>query len=114
MFNWIGSKIKGFTKFICWVGIIGSVLLGISLGSMSPVAGLLIALVGSLLSWISSFVLYGFGELIDSVMQINDLLSRTDGIGVKKEIPSIWYCTSCGQQNTNISAQCKKCGKYRE
>lgn len=115
MFTRIGSKIKGFAKFTCWVGIIGSVILGFAVGatSYSPL-GLLVALIGSLLSWIGSFTLYGFGELIDTAMRIEDILIRTDGIGQKKEMPSIWYCTSCGQQNTNNSSQCKNCGKHRE
>ena len=114
MFDWIGSKIKGYTKFICWIGIIGSVVLGFAMGSQVPLAGFLVALIGSLFSWISSFILYGFGELVDSVMRINDMLNRTNGIGHKVEVPTVWYCTSCGQQNTNNSAQCKKCGKFRE
>ena len=114
MFDWIGAKIKGYAKLVCWVGIIGSVILGFVVGNQMPLVGFLVAVVGALLSWVGSFMLYGFGELVDTVMHINDTLNRTDGIGQKKELSNIWYCPSCGQQNTNNSSQCKSCGKFRE
>ena len=70
MFNDIGGKIKVFAKVVCWLGIIGSCIVGIVAMEYSFLAGLLYAVVGSLCSWISSFFAYGFGELIENSAEI--------------------------------------------
>lgn len=83
MFDNIGSKIKSLARIITWIGIIGSVILGIiqiSNGSRyssyggSPLiwSGLGTIVIGSLAAWISSFILYGFGELIENSARIAD------------------------------------------
>lgn len=115
MFENIGGKIKGFTKFVCWVGIIGSVIIGLTFFSSkyTIVTGLLIMAVGSLASWIGSFIMYGFGELVESAMETRDMLRRTDGNIIRKDITNKWFCSKCGQENTNVSSQCKSCGQYR-
>ena len=80
MFNNIGGKIKVLAKVLCWVGIIVSVLVGIILiasaaggsgysgftDSATIVLGILTIIVGSISSWVGSFVLYGFGELVEN------------------------------------------------
>ena len=95
MFDNIGSKIKTLAVIIAWVGIIGSIIAGIILISIgismnnsswsgSPGAGLIwsgiVCIIwGSLLSWISSFVLYGFGELIVKTTEIERNTSKKGG-----------------------------------
>lgn len=67
MFDNVGSKIKALASFFCWGGIIASVIGGIILIGLDEdliFAGIAVIVIGSLLSWISSFVLYGFGELV--------------------------------------------------
>ena len=71
MFNNIGNKIKTCAEVISLIGIIASIITGIVI--MLTIAtfqaiflGLLICIIGSLLCWISSFVLYGFGQLIEN------------------------------------------------
>lgn len=69
MFNNVGGKIKIIAKITAWIGIIVCIIYGfVMLVSMEDMAliGLLIMTVGSLLSWISSLVLYGFGELVEN------------------------------------------------
>lgn len=79
MFNNIGEKIKTLAIIITILGIIASVISGIAFIVSSIVdsydvsrlaagiiLGVLTIVVGSLLSWISSFLLYGFGELIEN------------------------------------------------
>lgn len=87
MFENIGSKIKGLAQTVCWVGIIIFCVAGFSFiiigtetndGGGIAVIGILVAIVGSFLSWISSFTLYGFGELIDKACDIKQLLSSTN------------------------------------
>ncbi len=82
MYANIGKKIKMLAKVICWIGIILSCIIGLVnyfLSFPSEEAkiiirelfiGLAIAAGGSLISWISSFVLYGFGELIDKTSSL--------------------------------------------
>lgn len=69
MFNNVGGKIKAVAKVIVWIGIAICVIYGfVMLVSIEDMAliGLLIMTVGSLVSWISALVLYGFGELIEN------------------------------------------------
>ena len=69
MFENIGEKIKNLAKIIAILGIAVSVIYGIYFmvnGREFLGYGLTVALVGSLLSWISSFFAYGFGELISN------------------------------------------------
>ena len=78
MFDNIGSKIKGLASIITWIGIIISVILGIvlmCLGKTFVIVGLCVLFFGALMSWISSFLLYGFGELIERTCRIDDYLN---------------------------------------
>lgn len=79
MFSNIGSKIKTLAQVITWIGIIGSVILGLVLMTTDEElisAGLMIALLGSLISWVSSFVLYGFGQLIENTDKLVELSKK--------------------------------------
>ena len=93
MFKNIGEKIKKLAVVICWIGIVISLILGVLI-AVSPtvirnslnfngtvitnsnsvavniVAGILVFLIGSVASWISTFVLYGFGELVSNSKKI--------------------------------------------
>jgi hypothetical protein len=99
MFNNIGGKIKGLAKFLCWLGIILSVIAGVvliiaastkssysfdSYGERitlstggSIVAGILVIVFGSLFSWIGSFFMYGFGELVENSKKVADRVSKS-------------------------------------
>ncbi len=93
MFSNIGKKIKVLAKVFCWIGIIFSFVTGILMGSgtsylatlsntisgdaaafatssIGVFGGIIFIVVGSLISWISSFVLYGFGELVDNSSEL--------------------------------------------
>ena len=72
MFDNIGSKIKGLARVITWIGIVASVIAGIAQMCMSHFSGglvfsgILTMALGSLLAWVSSFLVYGFGELVEN------------------------------------------------
>lgn len=69
VFDNIGGKIKILAQVVCWIGIACSVISGfVIMASDEDMAllGLMIMIVGSLLSWVSSFTLYGFGQLIEN------------------------------------------------
>ena len=70
MYANIGSKIKGWAKWIFIVGAIAAVLCALEMlfsaedGAMLMEA-IIILVAGPLIAWVSSWVLYGFGELIE-------------------------------------------------
>ncbi len=69
MFDNIGSKIKTLAKIIFCIEIIACVITGIVLMATDDeliIWGILTALVGSFFSWISLFLLYGFGQLVEN------------------------------------------------
>ena len=80
MFNNIGHKIQVLAKVLCWIGIICWVITGLALmaggSSMTYrlngefVAGIMTIIVGVLVSWIGSFLLYGFGQLVEDTHAI--------------------------------------------
>lgn len=72
MFNNIGRKIKSLAKIMCWIGIIISVLAGIVMmtSDLGIVGGILTALLGSLVSWLSNFMMAGFGDLVENTAEI--------------------------------------------
>ena len=53
-------------QVVCWIGIIASVIVGLAALAVSILSGLLIMGLGSLASWIGSFLTYGFGQLIEN------------------------------------------------
>lgn len=119
MFNNIGKKIKTLAKIICWIGIIGGLAAGLALialgaagsgitvennGSTAFVSGLVLIIVGivlmvvlPLLAWVSSFTLYGFGEMVESTSEIRqsneELLNRVSNIA-----QNVYYTAQNGQQ----------------
>lgn len=86
MFDNIGGKIKGLAEIITWIGIIASVVTGAAAiwingeADEGIIVGLLIMAFGSLLSWLMSFLLYGFGELIYKTSVIASILAKDSDV----------------------------------
>lgn len=79
MFTNIGGKIKTTAAVCCWIVIIASVITGIVMMANDAIAaGLLIIAGGSLIGWVSSFVLYGFGELVENSCIMANLMAKQD------------------------------------
>ena len=78
MFYNIGKKIKSLASILFWGGIIAHVIaaiimIGIGVDDHEDeliVFGVILLFVGPLMSWINSFFIYGFGELIDKTCDI--------------------------------------------
>ena len=124
MFDDIGGKIKTVAKVVCWVGIIMSVITGIVLISTANTVGILTIIVGSLGSWIGSFTLYGFGELIEKTTEIaentrpvNTNMGSTK-INVESSEASDGSVQENNEESTNqvasIYARCPSMFKYQE
>lgn len=85
MHSEIGKKIKNLSNIVMWSGIIASIVIGIAIFTFLynsymtddfSFIGIIVGIVGSISSWLGSFVLYGFGELIEQVTQINNTLKN--------------------------------------
>lgn len=125
MFDNIGGKIKGLAKFICWLGIIACVIGGIVMivqgnelsrysyryeqtGSGMIAGGVALAIIGSIFSWLSSLALYGFGELIDRAISIDNKLGRNkDAVSTQSTDNQVSKPTS-GQVSKPVSAAASK------
>lgn len=141
MFNNIGGKIKTAAAVTCILGMIASVIWGIILFSRSFLIGLLVMGLGGLFSWLGTFTLYGFGELIEETRrnrEINQQLLaalkpqeppvQTESAkcaasvgsyaipGAKNATGSAadaWTCKHCGTRNPKTSLFCRDCGEYK-
>lgn len=94
MFENIGKKIKGLAKFYCWIGIIVSLITGLVFCIISAsedevgflIPGLCLLFLGPLFSWIGSWLLYSWGDIVDNVQTIKQ--SCAGAIATEQEQPS--------------------------
>ena len=101
MFGNIGKKIKTLAAVITWIGIAICVFIGIGLfGLHNNTAGVAVILVGSLLSWLLSFILYGFGEIVDTALWL-----RTNGLNYDLANQEEDVCELCGSRQNLVSKQ---------
>lgn len=71
MYENIGSKIKVLTKTIFVIEAIAAVIIGFVLINRDlGLLGSIVMSIGTLMAWISSFVMYGYGEIIEKVSSI--------------------------------------------
>lgn len=141
MFDNVGGKIKDLTRWICLISMAAFVITGVVIMfSESFFGGLLTAVVGAASAWAGSFVLYGFGELVESAMVLRDAelkrqreqeqkpeggrRSRTQSeqssgyslsqLAAQREGKTAgWRCKKCGKMNTTTALYCIDCGGDR-
>ncbi|MBR1625232.1 MAG: hypothetical protein IJ676_05780 [Clostridia bacterium] len=109
MFKDIGKKIKVVAKVCTWIGIIGGAICGIVLLALDIIiAGIIVLIVAPIISWLSMFTLYGFGQLIDNSDIIVNLLSQPaqqiEQENVKKKIKD-----SSIEDDEYINIACPQC-----
>ncbi|MBR6569420.1 MAG: hypothetical protein IKK75_03100 [Clostridia bacterium] len=79
MFYNIGGKIKAAAKAFCWIMIALSVVIGVLLiADRNALMGIIIMAAGSLIGWLSSFALYGFGEMVENSCIQTNLMIKWD------------------------------------
>ena len=72
MFENIGNKIKILAIVLAILGIILSIVIGtVIIVQEKFLPGFLFIIIGSLSSWISSFFVFGFGEVIECLQEIS-------------------------------------------
>jgi len=129
MWDNIGEKIKLLAKVIAWVGIISSVIGGISLisqgfdinqssrsgrdGGLFILLGIASLIGGSIISWISSFFMYGFGELIEKTSAIEKNTRNVISANVVSNGEYGWVCKKCAHTNRNMALFCNSCGEKK-
>jgi hypothetical protein len=82
MFTNVGDKIKVLAKVICVLGIIVSVVMGIAIisggssfsyytsSNQMILPGLLVMVLGSVLSWANAILLFTFGEMAENIASL--------------------------------------------
>jgi hypothetical protein len=70
MYDHIGKKIKSLAVWTFIVEAIGSIITGFILMTDEDVLYILLVFFGPIVAWVSSWLLYGFGELIDKACDI--------------------------------------------
>lgn len=133
MFDNIGGKIKTLAQVVCWIGIVCAIISGFVIivnDKDSFFLGFIIIVIGSLISWISSFTLYGFGEIIDQLKCSNEWLEKiapgqektteprksyytSSTPTVKRTANGGWICKKCNTENSSTAQFCKDCGTYK-
>ena len=116
MWDHIGEKIQKLAKVICWIGIALSVIIGmITLVGSNALYGFLYIILGSLGSWVGSWVLYGFGLIVEYVENksapSNFKSSDTVNESLEAGSGSYWVCPKCKTRNPNSKIECKECGE---
>ena len=87
MFSNAGRSIKKITKLICVFGILFSLGIGVALvvvgadmrdGETLIITGIAIGVLGSVLSWISSLVLYAYGDMAENVYAMASIMVKNE------------------------------------
>ena len=126
MYDNIGEKIKGLAKVMFIVEAIAAVIGGLVLlvGKLLAI-GLLTLFLGPVVAWVSSWLLYGFGELIDNVCRIaantrtlknestsfNTANNAVNKMESSKEISTKPFFKSVSTNQTSTQRQCPHCGE---
>ena len=112
MYDNIGEKLKGLAKASCLLGTIGGIISGIYLMIDGSDEGILIGFFVIMLSffvaWISSWWLYGLGEIVD---MLADMRRNASGEKSKSTVTTVtsFVCGKCGHQGP-YEGNCPECG----
>ena len=121
MYENIGKKIKILAQVILGLGISSCVILGLYICFATKefnAYGLLCILIGSISSLIITWLIYGFGELIERVSSIDKKASTYSNLGlVGQQVANIENKKENENINTNVRRnvvhrwRCSNCNK---
>ena len=119
MFDNVGKKLQVVAKIYMWIGILISVIVGIITASDAQSGGffifLLIAVFGSVGSYLSSLFLYAFGEMVENIASIEDDTGYFRRRTMKKDKDETEAAkntghTFSGSRTADGKKKCKSCG----
>ena len=88
MYDNIGGKIKGLAKGTFIVEAIAAIIIGIAMLADGDedlmIVGALTLICGPIVAWISSWVLYAFGQIVEDVRAIRNKEGTTDEVNAKR------------------------------
>lgn len=124
MMDWlyknIGDKIKGLAKWSFVIGscaMIGGGMVLIFDEKLSVGFGFFAILIGLILLYLSSVVLYAFGELVQRTCDNEDntrsILKSMNDRAVDSEDAKGWVCPRCQHINSASVRFCTQCGESR-
>ena len=110
MYDNIGEKLKGLAKIIFVIETIAMIITALVLMAIlnAFVWGLLLLVCGPLFAWVSSWMLYAFGQLVDDVSIIRQQTRK-----VKSNTKSAVIPNSGNNSSSNINTNtvlCETCG----
>ena len=128
MYEHIGRKIKSVAEWMNVLGVFASVLLGmviIGYNENNFLLGLLVMGGGAIVSWLSTLLLCGFGQLVEDMQSIREALTNGNGIGTDHAVASCLHeekssgpadqsnvtCSNCGVKRVENAAFCTNCGQ---
>lgn len=97
-FDSVGKKIKSICRIIFYVAVFLTFAGGIALAvfglveesAILAIVGVALALLGPVLSYLSCLLFYGFGEIVDNVVSINNKSAgTTDKNQYNAELPDL-------------------------
>ena len=86
VFNNISKKIKILSYVCTIVGILCSFIFGFVLLKSKNNVGIAVIILGSFISWVASFTLYGFGQLIENTDIIANRRSTTTTVDANEYV----------------------------
>ena len=84
MYNNVGGKIKALAMGICIIEAVALVITGFVLMEEIGGTAILIVLLGPVVAWLSSLVLYAFGELVEDVHALRNKEGTTEEAKAKR------------------------------
>ena len=128
MFDNIGGKIKTLAKVVCGIGMVVSIAYGLRTMDRSwsddrILSGVIVMAIGCLISWISVFILYGFGELIEKTSSIERIMRMSQPNAnpynnmqyynqQNNSAQNAYQQSNTNRENTTQTWQCQRCGSH--
>lgn len=118
----IGGKIKNWAKWIFIVEAIGAVIAGLALAVNEDALYIFIAIIGPIIAWVGSWILYAFGELVEDTHAMRKKMCCQEDEKAKQDTKEreslsalVFFCPKCNQtfigKNCDISdmPECPDC-----
>lgn len=90
MYDNVGKKIMTLAKVLGWIFLIAGIITAIVFMSFGWKFFIVITpLIGGVLLYVSSWILYGFGKLVDDVSAMRYAAKETNQNTVSEELPEL-------------------------